>query len=65
MSGSGQPLTMTASRFRWMDCKPVKYRVAAASETQLLFEVDPKAKCSWAGWLVAPTENRLHEEKPR
>lgn len=45
---SGQPLTMNASRFRWMDCKSVKYRVVAASETQLLFEVDPKANSSWA-----------------
>jgi hypothetical protein len=48
-------LIMHASKFSWGDCKEAKIRVIAASDTELLFEVDPKAKCGWAGWIVGLT----------
>ena len=52
----GSRLIMKASTVSLDDCRSVKYRVVTVSETQLIFEVDPKAKCGWAEWLIALTE---------
>jgi hypothetical protein len=52
---SGHVLTMYESTFNWVDCKDVKIRVIAASDTELVFEVDPNAKCGVSGWIVALT----------
>jgi hypothetical protein len=49
------PLTMHESKFSWMNCREAKIRVIAASDREIAFEVDPKAKCGWAGWLVGLT----------
>ena len=48
-------LTMFGSTFSWADCKVVRIRVITVSDTELVFEVDPKAKCGLAGWIVALT----------
>ena len=48
---------MKETRVSLDDCESVKYRVVKASETQPVFEVDPTAKCGWAGWLITLTEN--------
>ena len=58
--GSGRgcrmaPLTIRGSTFTWGDCNTVKIRVIGASDTEFAFEVDPSAKCGWAGWIVALT----------
>jgi hypothetical protein len=52
---SGDVLTVYEAKFTWGDCKTVKIRVIAASDTELAFEVDPNAKCSLSGWIVALT----------
>jgi hypothetical protein len=43
-----EPMIVYESKFSWgRDCRSVKIRIVAASETQLAFEVDPKSKCGW------------------
>jgi hypothetical protein len=48
---------MYETNFTWGDCKKVTIRVIAGSDTdtELVFEVDPNAKCGWAGLVVALT----------
>jgi hypothetical protein len=55
----GYPLTISKSTFTWGDCNAVTIRVIAASDTELAFEVDPNAKCGWAGLIVALTTPSL------
>jgi hypothetical protein len=56
---SGYPLTIQESTFTWGDCKDVKFRVIAASDTEFAFEVDPSATCGWTGEIVALTRTSL------
>jgi hypothetical protein len=49
------PLTIHGTTFNWGSCKNVSIRVIAASVTEFAFEVDPSARCGWAGWIVALT----------
>lgn len=48
-------LAVHNSRFSWGDCKEVKSQVLSASETGLVIEIDPNARCGWSGWIVALT----------
>lgn len=52
---SGQPLEMYASKFSWVDCKDANIRVIAMSDSELMFEVDAKARCGAAGLVVTLT----------
>lgn len=52
---SGNVLTISGSTFTWGDCKEVTIRMVAAFDTEFAFEVDPNAKCGWAGLIVALT----------
>ncbi len=56
---SAYPLMVYESKFTWGDCKGVKIRVIAASDTEFAFEVDPNGKCGWAGEIVALTRPSL------
>lgn len=48
-------LEVNKSTFSWMDCNEVNIQPILVSLTELSFEVDPTAKCGWAGWIVALT----------
>ncbi|MGH7304426.1 MAG: hypothetical protein ACRELZ_14110 [Candidatus Rokuibacteriota bacterium] len=53
--GSAHPLTIATSTIRWVDCREASIRVVATSDTELVFEVDPNAKCGVAGQIVTLT----------
>ena len=46
-------LAINGSTISWMDCNEVNVRIFISSSVEHAVQLDPKARCSWAGWIVA------------
>lgn len=56
-AGSGRgpkvnSLIINKTTFSWGGCEDTSIRRIAESKNEFVFEVDPRAKCGWAGWIV-------------